>query len=85
VIPNIEVFLARKSIKNNCPVPETEQRLEERRISPEKKIDVVPTDKERLNKGPSKQIETRTADGKRRITPKFLSTTEDECNSNVLR
>lgn len=27
---------------------------------------------ENTNKGPTTQIETRTADGKRRITPKFL-------------
>jgi hypothetical protein len=95
VIPNIEVFLAQQSIKANNPEEPPEKKEPEaiKRLSPEKKIEIIPaaaaaaSERERLllNKGPTKQIETRTADGKRRITPKFLPITEDDCNSAALR
>ncbi|ODM92536.1 Protein HIRA [Orchesella cincta] len=66
IIQNLEVFLAKSKV-----VPSSGA-VENSRITPEGVVEVIPQP-ERVVKGPiDKQIETRTADGRRRITPKFL-------------
>jgi len=68
LVQSLEVFLARKRVEqeyvydNHGTIPASE--------SPEK---YIPGNIETIIRGPiDRQIETRTADGKRRITPKFL-------------
>lgn len=71
IIQNLEVFLA----KNNAS-----DTLASSQLKPADANDTQSNNKPspQLIKGPTdKQIETRTADGRRRITPKFLITPTD--------
>jgi len=69
IIQSVEVFLARKKLE------------EQKKLQNESKKEIIPVENSKPEepneaifvKGPvDKQIETRTSDGKRRITPKFL-------------
>jgi len=61
------VFLAKSNVNSSAP-----ESRGKNSTTPERIVEAVPQP-ERVVKGPiDKQIETRTADGRRRITPKFL-------------
>jgi hypothetical protein len=71
----MEIYLARnlKSDQEKEAEAQQEQPIKPKQLEIPVPVPNMRTEDAAINKcGPSKQIETRTADGKRRITPKFI-------------